>query len=54
VKKIKPIALSIGELCLAEGISELVSQCKIEKSLKFQKKLFGKVWGHPEDILGLG
>ena len=34
-EKIKPMALSIVKLCLAEGISKLVSQNKILLNRKF-------------------
>jgi len=60
--KIKPVALSIVELCLAEGISKQVSKVRELISIKFGKmqefynsiKLVGRVWGHSEDIFELG
>ena len=45
-EKIKPVALSIVELCLAEGISQLISQNKI---LEFFKNSVETCWK-----LGLG
>jgi len=41
-KLIKPVALSIVQLCLVESINLLV------------RKLVGRAWNHFESIFGLG
>ena len=54
-KEMKPVAISIVELCLDRSIRTAVSQVSRTKN-KINKphKVVGWVWGQSEDIFGLG
>ena len=51
-KEIKPVVLSIVELCLAGGISQADRQANNSDSLSVSRNRMA--WGWSEDVFGLG